>query len=440
MNPSTKSTLLSLAESKDPGQIAFCLDTLSREHPDDDFFEILKAILPRVCSPVDSKMGSVPNQPDAQMRSSLEGIRKLIGQSKYLQILSTLTSKSVKDLPLLLSPINEPLSDSDYDPLLEIANWPDIPEITRDWFAQLAFQAPSPKTVALLTPLLRSLADSTTRDSTNLEHAQVLNALCAEKRILECLAEELASKGYQDIGLATGIIIVLGHSANPVYISLISPYMEDAGVWDRFADVMLTKNRLNNLFERASETGLRNALTQCWQESARSGKDLATVIAEEREVNRCFARLLSSRSTFIGICRTIIDPAMVGVLKEMFSDNDLPCRRAAASALNNLKTDAAIPFLKIGLVDRDKKVREVCASALQSILGQERFYELVEEMNTETISIKNRLNSVSEWAQESLSTLLPVLSSTSDSIKEGAAWFGRKARSFFDPKVQETDD
>jgi len=105
-----------------------------------------------------------------------------------------------------------------------------------------------------------------------------------------------------------------------------------------------------------------------------------------------------------------------------------------------IKTDAAIPFLKIGLVDRDKEVREVSANTLQSILGRERFDELVQEMNSETISIKDRLSSVSEWAQRSLSTLIPLLSSTSDRFKEGAAWFGRKARNFLDPKVQETDD
>jgi hypothetical protein len=217
-------------------------------------------------------------------------------------------------------------------------------------------------------------------------------------------------------------------------------------VWNRFADVLLTRERLGGIFERSAGTGLSEALSKCWQESVNSGKDLAVLLAEDRTVHRAFARLLSSQSAFLAICRALIDPAMVGVLKRMVSDTGLPCRRASATTLSCLKTDGAIPFLQAGLVDQDKQVRETSAGALQALLGQEQFDELIKQMESETSSLGERLKGLAGWAQESLSTLssgvvsgmriaqtgaAKIGESLKDIAEAGTGWLGTKAKNLF---------
>ena len=202
---------------------------------------------------------------------------------------------------------------------------------------------------------------------------------------------------------------------------------------------MTKQDRLIGLFDKASETGLSRALAQCLEESRSGEKDLATLIAASREVRIGLARLFSSHGSMMSVFRLLVEPDMVGVIKEMVTDKHLPCRKAAAFALSRFKADTSIPFLKSGLQDPNKHVREICGNTLRNLIGEEEFDKTVKEMEAEATSLMDRLKKLSELVHSALSSLggsaAKIFSQISGSIfdgaKTGASWFSSTAKKIF---------
>ncbi|HME46180.1 MAG TPA: HEAT repeat domain-containing protein [Syntrophorhabdales bacterium] len=428
MFSSTKETLVALLKSGEPEKLIYCLNSLKKEQVDGDFFEIFEGALSAIPKIKPKDFSTV----EPALRASLRDISVTVGPESYLKLVACIPSKPSSFLPTLLSPVEDNLQNINAENLLLIAIWPNLPASVSVFLAQCALASDISYAPALLSPFLSLLSEAVVDKGISPETGSVALAIAQNKPILNKLSELLESHDVTRIRSIAGAVVVIGYTEHPNYVPVLGAFLENAGAWNQFVKLILSKERLQALFAKALEAGLSAALSNAYKESSVSGKDLALVLSEDLEVRKSLARLLSSRGAFLSVLRTLADSHMVGVLKEMVSDPYLPCRRAAATALGHYRTDLTISYLKTGLVDPDKQVRESCASTLKIHLGEEGFQRLIDEMEAETNTLSERLKGLSDWATESLSSLgifaKGAIGKFRDLIADGAWWISDKAR------------
>ena len=72
--------------------------------------------------------------------------------------------------------------------------------------------------------------------------------------------------------------------------------------------------------------------------------------------------------------------------------------------------------MRTGLVDRNKRVREICQAALEKQLGADRYQALLKELSEESHSLRERLKGLTEWTRGALTEIEGSLSSLAGSV------------------------
>ena len=420
METSKRKSFDDLSGSGDPQKIIFCLKLLCQESFDDDFKDAAITALTGIAS---LKQKILEPAKDS-ISSALNELRVKIGNSKYIQLIARMPAKVAQLCPLFLSSIDPNSNDFDYQALSQVAGWPDLPDSTANWLARCSTDAPTEIALSLLTPFLQHVC----------EKMDVFDPIDADFELVMSLCQRLPFENYLtntdslSSKVIAGIILCLGLQRQPRHVSLIGPFIENIGVMDNFSGVLLKPERINELFHKANEVGLASSLTRIMNECSSTGANLAEQIAQDRQFRRDFAKLLSSGSSFGSVCRVLVDPGLVKTMKELVSDSDLPCRRAAVISLERIGSHDAIPFLKTGLIDSNKDVRQLSANALRSMLGDEQFKKTVEEMKIEASSIIDKFKELEHWVQGMFSAAKSTLSAPVELFGEAGNWIEKQTK------------
>jgi hypothetical protein len=427
MKPSDKKTLESLGMSKDFDKIAFGLRSLVHEELDADFRETAGALLAGI-SQVKEK---VIETRLSDLTDALRLLRTKIGQREYLKLLADMDPKSAEKIDYYLSVCDPHDTESDHESLAKIASWPDLSETSAKWLARSVTSSSTADDLGILKPFFVHVAEKLLDGTMNAEDDEICKFLSGNEKLIEKIKLALLDARSTDDKIAAGMIVAVRFSTQESLIAVIGPYIENIGTWDRIVTFILSKERTQSLFARAKEVGLDSSLQRLMEESRLANRSLAELLAEDREFQMGLAKLISAQNSFFAICRIFASSEMYTIMKGMFADSDVVSRRATALALAEIGGTSTIPFLKVGLVDKDKAVRETSSSAMQSILGEEAFQEILSGMKEETSSLANMMKPISTLAEQGLSVIRAGVTASGKAISDGASWVGDRAKKVF---------
>jgi len=416
MQQSTKASLLELARKADAAKFIFCLNTIARETVDADFEEVLPEILRGV--------RSITATERAEHRESFEVVvRDVIGRvgaGPYVRAIGRLDDLAPDHVAFLLGPVKGPGQPSlEPSMLRDIAKTPHLDNDTIAWLAaRAATQA------ELMPDLIRPLLERYGQDAdSEVALADAGRQLLAQPGSVEALRGML----YETSGAhVPGALLLLGQAGYAEDISLVGAFIEDRGAWERVSRAVLTAERLESLAARIQQSDLSRVIQESRCADSRSR---AVALAGNSEFHRSVARLISG-SSVLAVASIFADSTVAATLKGFVADVDAPTRTAAARALSFYKHDAAIPFMRTGLVDRNKRVREICQAALEAQLGAERYETLLKQLTEESHSLRERLKKLTEWARGALTEIEGGLSSLASAVYARSVTLAAKTGDF----------
>ena len=424
MDAIVKKNLIELSNSKNIDQVIFCLQLLLNEIYDNDFKDTFCSVLINISK---YKLKEIQSR-EENIKESLNRIHFKLGQDDYLNLITNCPSDISPISPICLEIIDPSTDKIDHQLLIEIAKWPKLPSTTIKWLAKVAFANNSSNSILLLTPFFKEMALKIDADQEDHDDKYQITQLICQNQTLQKDISDALKRGRLLPPVAAGMILILSFAKNPEHIQIIGPYIEDIIFMDHIMDMLFQKERIKNIFDRAEEVRLSIAINKLIKESQHNNKSLSELFSDDYELRRSFSRFISGQSSFIAVCRILVDPGMIGAFKELFSDSDLLCRKAVAIALKEIGTDKSIYFLKSGLVDRNKKVRQLSSVALRSIVGDDEFDNIVIDMRKEITSLKDRLKGLVTLSNNFLESIKSSASSSAEFLGGAALWFGEKTK------------
>lgn len=393
MNATTRKVLLDLVAKNDVASIVYVLEALSKAQIDSDHDAVLQEAVRRI-SLLAPKMKP---EERSSLRTSFTPVAAQVGPAAALELIAT--SKAERTFMDLLLPAIS------LEQVIGVApaasGWLDDISL-RDghgiesavWLARVA-EGAAGASASWLKPLLRSLGS----DEANPDPDVLATATSVASRpvlVEEAKHAVLESDGPIAINETIGLFRLIELTADIEQVEAIGPYIEDAGAWAYVSRTLFTRSRVSNLQRRFKSSGLIDLLLQ----AAEAGDidSLGDRISKDPRFHSAVARLLGSRESLFGIARLFVDSGFVAAVKAIVSDRDAPIRLAAVSALGVLNADSAVPYLLSGVIDRNRDVRTAAQDSLKKILGEERYAEEIESLNSEVSYFRRQLQGLGAWA------------------------------------------
>lgn len=430
MKESTRDVLLGLANKRDVASLVHVFENLSHESVDDDFVDVLCASLVSVEKLV--KKTKIEDQ--TAIKDALRSPCELLGAERFLpMVLESKPGASYLDIVLqILEPsavASIAVEEGVNDVLAELAARQNLGETASLWLFEVGL-ACDPAKPAFLCNLLRIWGQSSESDSSE-RTEEAMHQLASDESNVQMLRDQVLQAGPYDVPAVVGLFRVLGITGNAQHVSVIGPYIEDAGAWTKVSRVVFSAERIEGLLCSIEESGVATvAKDAATGDVLRDAKGFSQRLAFDPRFHTGMAKILGSRATLFAIGRLFIESQFIAAVKSIVSDQDAPVRLAAVNALKEIGSPDTVPYLLSGTIDRNKDVRKAAATACRVIIGDEEYQKHLDSLKEEADFFRRRLHGLQDWARETLGSIEKSLGEAVEVAKSTPSRLGAATRKF----------
>ncbi|MBF0286852.1 MAG: HEAT repeat domain-containing protein [SAR324 cluster bacterium] len=377
MDKHQKQELLKLAKKKDVASLFICLSTLEKMEIEHGFREVLAQAINSLSHVEEKKV-------EMELFETLDRIAERLSRENYLQIIADISFKKYNNLSKILGKITELHK---FDALVKIAGWSDVPKDLQYWLAEMAPLVPVDHKQKLADPFMRDLI-ATIEEDVHVREQQVLELLGKDPELIKTAEKTIAMKDTSDLVWFAGSLLLLGYSQKEQYISTIGPFLCNAGMGYHIIQQFLEEDKIQSIFSSIKSSGVEQHFLRCWMLSKSQNQDIAHVLAHDHEFKSAIIQFFSSNHSFLELVKQMFQ--WERPKKEDVSIN-LILRQAASIALGVIESQKTVEYLKVGMTDKNERVRNHCINALRERIGNEKTRELLNFKEIEISSLQENV-------------------------------------------------
>lgn len=341
------------------------------------------------------KVDMIDAEDEKQILYAIERLRSRVDPAQWLRAFVAKRSYLEDYIHIFLPIANYP-SDALQDLILSICE-NSVGEKTKEHLFLLLSNIEEDETFSISSPLLREIGKSV-NEGKEISQLEYRNALCwLDAREEKKLVDHAQVLVESDPILAAGILIVLSHKPSTYSRVAATNLLSNVTASEKFAGALLEKERVSATVSRIRESGLESAISVVLSEVGTDTNKLCEAISKSYLVKKALGRFLGTPGALLGFFRLLVDPLFLSGIREIFSDSDLPVRRAAAHILANEPAVDNRQALISGLTDCDSQVREVCSRGLLELLGPQEFENVIKNIEHDALTIRQSLGDLQGW-------------------------------------------
>lgn len=304
------------------------------------------------------------------------------------------------------------------EPLVHLAGARILSVRAARWLATVAAKGPIDCVGKCCRPFFKTVFEDEIEKDLSQETCDVLAILAAREEIVELCTSKLANiyEETEEEFLVGGMLLTVGFVKKEQHVDLLNSFLHDHGYWDEVIKKIFEKAAMQEVVNSLEKQGILASLEKTRLEAQQGGKPLADALSSNVVLQRQLARMLSANSLLMTSLKFALDRKAIG---EIFGDNDVHRRRAAAYALGLAPAVQDVDALKNGLSDADKRVRLLCLEALAKHIGKDKVDEYLEQMKQDAFSIKKSAEEISGFLMEKWKDVFSSVKETAGNVIEG---------------------
>lgn len=422
-DPATRSVLLDLAKKRDVPSLIHCLDVLTKEVVDADHRNVTTHTLASLASLANDRWTAQEHE----LQERLGALAEYVGVDAYVEAAcEPKLSAGYLDLVLGATDPTALAAEGAASLLAPVLDHGDLGKRVALWLTRIPASAEA--RADFLRPFLRYYGEAVSAEESDETLLERGAELAVQSDMLPLLRDEVLTSRANDLAATVGALYLLSQIQDEAVVQIIGPYLEDASAWTHVSRAVFTPERLDGLAGHLSEGAISAILSAARDGTESSRTEITRQLAIDPDFHRSMGGLLGSRKTYLSLGRLLTDAKVGAALKHLVSDTDVPVREAAASALATIGTPDVAPYLQSGLVDRNKRVRQVSQAALLAQLGEDEYQALLDGMQAEVGIVRERLTGMADWARNSLARIEDIFARALGASQQGASWLSGTAR------------